>query len=68
MAGIMEKGITRYSEKIKNEARGLYALGLSCAEIANRLGVSGDVVVRRWVDEEYRQKYNERAKMRARAL
>ena len=66
MAGIMEKGRTRYPQQTIDEARRLYALGMNCTVIANKLGVCGDVVVRRWCDEEYRLAYNERAKLRAR--
>jgi transposase len=68
MAGIMERGITRYRPETIAAAQALRLEGLSYRAIADRLGVSGDVVVRRWCDEEYRQKYNKRAKMRARGL
>ena len=67
MTGIMEKGLTRYPAKTIEQARALFAQGLSPNKIAAQLGISSDVVVRRWCDEEYRQKYNERAKLRARA-
>ena len=67
MTGCLEKGLTRYSAKTVEQARALFAQGLSPNKIAAQLGISSDVVVRRWCDEEYRQKYNERAKLRARA-
>lgn len=56
--GIQERGLTRYSEKTKAEARALFAKGLSPNEIAAQLGISGDVVVRRWCDPEYRAAHN----------
>lgn len=67
MAGIMEKGLTRYPPKTIAAARTLFASGeTSFRKIADQLGVSSDVVVRRWCDERFRQRNNELAKLRAR--
>lgn len=66
MAGIMITGKTRYPQAIMDKARELWAQKVPPSKIAAQLGISSDVIVRRWCDEEYRQKYNLRAKLKAR--
>jgi hypothetical protein len=66
MTGILSKGITRYPQKVIDEARKLNAEGQSYHTIATRLGISSDVVVRRWCDDEFRRKYNEHHRLKAR--
>lgn len=68
MAGCRERGLTHYPQAIVDEARALWAKGMKAAAIALRLGISSDVVVRRWCDEEYRQAYNTRARLKAQGL
>lgn len=45
----------------------MFAAGRSVYEIAAHIGC-GDVVIRRWVDEEYRQRYNKQARDKAREM
>lgn len=59
--------IGRYPEKTKVLAREMSAQGKTVYEIAAHIGC-GDVVVRRWLDEAYRQRYNQRARDKARAM
>ncbi len=59
--------IGRYPEKTKTLAREMFGAGKSVYEIAAHIGC-GDVVVRRWVDEEYRQRYNKQARDKAREM
>ena len=66
MAGIMETGRTRYPQATVDKARALWGQGINPTKIAAQLGISSDVIVRRWCDEEYRLKYNLRAKLKAR--
>jgi hypothetical protein len=66
MAGVMERGLTRYPAKVVEQAKVLFAQGVSPYQIAKQLDISSDVVVRRWCDESYRLKANEKAKLKAR--
>jgi hypothetical protein len=58
LMGILERGSTRYPQKTVDKAKALFAEGLSPNKIAAQLGISGDVVVRRWCDPEYRAAHN----------
>lgn len=55
--------IGRYPEKTKALARSLAAGGMSVYDIARQIGC-GDCVVKRWLDDEYRQKYNRQQRER----
>lgn len=59
--------IGRYPEKTKALAREMSRAGKTVYEIANHIGC-GDVVVRRWLDDDYRQMYNKRARDKAREM
>ena len=67
MTGCLINGRTRYPDRIVEQAKAMFAAGIKPGKIAAALGISSDVVVRRWCDEEYRREYNIRARDKARA-
>lgn len=63
LMSILAHGKTRYPESIKQEARTLYAHGMKCAHIANKMNISL-YLIRRWCDDDYRRQQNDMAKLK----